>query len=85
MITKDDKKEITVLLVVSTEGVLLTPLVIYRGETPGCHAKIIFAYGWYITHSCNPYFAATQRDLGLPDDHVCRFSSFKHFAAHCCD
>ena len=53
VVSKDDKREITVVLAVSASGTLLQPQVIYAGKTPGCHAKITFPRNWHITHSDN--------------------------------
>ena len=38
----------------------------------------------YLDNVLIPYFAATRRDLGLPDDHV-GLAIFDVFATHCCD
>ncbi len=42
VVGKDDKREITVLITVAATGDMLPPQVIYKGETPGCHAKVTF-------------------------------------------
>ena len=98
VIGKDDKRGITLLLAISAAGVLLPPQVVYPGKTTGCHARITFPQGWHIANSDNhwsteetmlqyviiPYFAATRRELGLPDDHV-GLAIFDVFATHRCD
>ena len=38
----------------------------------------------YLDNVLIPYFAATRRNLDLPDDHV-GLALFDVFAAHCCD
>ncbi len=50
VVGKDDKREITVLITVAATGDMLPPQVIYKGETPGCHAKVTFPEDWAITH-----------------------------------
>jgi len=47
----DDKREITVLLTISADGVLLPAQVIYQGKTNRCQADVTFPDDWNITHS----------------------------------
>ena len=49
----DDKREITVLLVVSMAGEALPGQVIYQGTTNRCHPKYEFPGSWNITHTAS--------------------------------
>lgn len=50
----EDKREMTVLLAVSSNGDVLPPQLIYQGRSDRCHpAGVKFPSDWHITHSNN--------------------------------
>lgn len=51
VVGKDDKREVTPLLVVSVSGDLPPRQVIYAGKTNACHPNVNFPAEWHITHS----------------------------------
>lgn len=61
VVGKDDKREITVVLAITSSGILLPPQLIYQGKTMGCHPKITFPSKWHVTHSDNHW--STERTM----------------------
>jgi len=56
----EDKREMTVLITISANGVLLPPSLIYAGKTDRCHPHFEFDKTWEITHTDNHWSDAAS-------------------------
>ena len=93
LVALDDKREITVLLVITLSGKPLPPQIIYKGTTHRCHPNVAIPTGWHVTHSQNhwstldtilcPYMTEQRKLLNLESD-ATGLCIFDVFACHRC-
>ena len=62
----EDKREMTVLLAVTSSGDLLPTELIYAGKTDRCHPKYVFPEGHHITHT-ESHWSNEESMLGYVD------------------
>ena len=101
VIGKEDKREMTVLLLCTMSGFLLPPHLIYCGKTNKCHPDITFPHGWDVHCSENHWsteatmlhfiecvtvpYVQSTRERLGLEEDNFALALFDVFAAHRCD